>query len=194
MRNSCINAHFYAFGVDKNKAHVVGGRLVKQTDDNGVYTATLTCTRSACDENVRKFSDFHHSRIAVEVFAQSKRCRGFCVVKLGRLNDFAEVYVSSMLIGHFDTDCVFAGDRRDNTHAACLNFHSDIALERRNIAYRSASWHLDAEFVHSKRRTDENIDNFARNIEERKRVDDLFFLLFVVLVLIDFGSRRIEQR
>ena len=53
VRNACVHAHFYALGVDENKTHVVGRRLIKQADDNGVYAAALACAGCTCDEHVR---------------------------------------------------------------------------------------------------------------------------------------------
>ncbi len=193
MRNTCVNSHFHPLGVYENKTHVVGRRLIKQAYDKRVYAAALARSRSARDKHVRQLSDLRHAADTVQIFTYRKGSGVFFLIEFGRFYNLAERNYATDFIRHFYAYGVLAGDRRDNTHAVHLHFHSYIAFVAANGADRLTSRHFNLKLIERKCRTDLDFFNLAFDVEEIKSSYNTLLFEVVILVLVLLGLGRVKQ-
>ena len=102
MGYAIIDAQLHHLRVDHDELHLIRSGFIEQTEDQGVHAHGLTGAGGTGDKHVGKLCDIAHDALAADILAQSKAELGFCVYKLGRLNDIPEIHSADDLVGHLD--------------------------------------------------------------------------------------------
>ena len=109
MGNAVVNAQLHHLGVNHDELHIVGTCLVQQTDDNGIHAHGFTGTGGTGDQQVGHFGNVTHDAASVNALAQRNGGHGFCLGKLGGIDNLPQ------------------GDRRDRAVRYLDANHGDLS-------------------------------------------------------------------
>ena len=134
MGNAVIGGQLHHFGVHHDEAHLVGGGLIQQADDQRIGTHGLTGTGGTGDQHMGQPGDIAHDGAAADVLTHGEGHGAGMVGKLPALDHVPDTDGGDSLVGHLDAHGGdLAGDRCD-THAGSAQRQSDIIAEIGELA------------------------------------------------------------
>ena len=128
-----IHGKFHFLRVDHDQFQFGGVLLVEQRSDDGVEADRLTLSRCTGHEEVGHFGQVDHKALVRDGFAQSN---GELVVRLLeflRVEDALHRHNLRLLVGHFNTDGVLAGNGGDDANAQGRKAERDVVLQVLNL-------------------------------------------------------------
>ena len=194
---AAVTAEFDHLRVDHDHPHLVGTARHQDRRDDRVQAHALARPGSARDQQVRQGGQVDGQRIARDVFAKKQRDPHFLDLAVGLLDHFAEPHDLPFLVGHFDSDGVFPGYRRDNPNAWHAQRDRQIVRQRRDLGQSQTGFQFD--FVLGDHRTGLDFDDAhleakvgERLLKDFRLATDLLFLALPIDVLA--SDKQIDSR
>ena len=120
VRNAFVNAQLQHFRVNHNHAYVFRRCFEEHGQNHGVHAYGLTRTGRTGNQQMRRFSQVCHNRLAGNVLAEGQGQFRFGFGKRRRIEDFAQADHLAFRIRQFQAHAGFAGDgfhHADGSHA-----------------------------------------------------------------------------
>ena len=104
MGNTVVNAQLHHLGVNHDELHIVGTCLVQKANDDGIHAHGFTGTGGTGDQQVGHFGNVTHDAASVNALAQRNGGLGFCLGKLGGIDNLPQGDRRDRPVRHLDAN------------------------------------------------------------------------------------------
>lgn len=126
---SAVEAEFHALGVDENEFQFRRMLLVEKRCDYGVQTYRFTHAGGACHKEVRHLGEVSHENLVRDCLSERHgKFHGAVAVDVAVKNR-AHRHNLRVFVRHFDADCSFCGNRRDDSHSEGCKAELEVVAE-----------------------------------------------------------------